>query len=116
MDVAAPSGPPLNFVLEVTDNTVLTISWDPPAEDMQNGDITGYSLNCTSTYGADFDAVVAAAQDISLGVFTPFEMYSCAIYAFTAVGVGPTATASVTAPGKLYLCVFQLNISKLFHW
>ena len=66
---------------------------------MQNGIITNYTLDCTSTGGAAFGVVVNTAQDISLGVFTALEEYSCTIFASTAAGPGPNAMASVVVPG-----------------
>lgn len=95
----APSGPPQNVVLTVTDNTILTLSWEPPAEDLQNGAITAYTINCTSDSGRLFAITVDAPQNISVGVFSVLEV-SCGIYASTAVGPGPTVTTSVTVPGK----------------
>ena len=85
-------------MLTVTDNTILTLSWEPPAEDLQNGAITGYTINCTSDSGRLFAITVDAPQNISVGVFTALEV-SCDIYASTAVGPGPTVTTSATVPG-----------------
>ena len=86
-------------MLTVTDNTVLTVSWDPPAEDMQNGDIIGYTINCMSNDVAIFDATVNIPQNISFGVFSNREV-SCDIYASTAIGGGPMVTSNVTVLGK----------------
>ena len=84
----------------MTDNSVLVVSWDPPAYDMQNGVITRYTLSCTNSNGEPLDLTLSSPQTIYLGVFTPLSMYSCTISASTIVGPGPLATASVTVPGK----------------
>jgi len=39
--VAAPSGPPLNFSVEVTTPHTLYFSWEPPLLEQQNGVISG---------------------------------------------------------------------------
>lgn len=95
----APSGPPQNFVVAVTDNTVLTVSWDPPADDMQNGVVTSYALDCMGSDATTFSFSVDSPQNISVGVFVPQVTYNCTIYASTAVGSGPTTTSTVTVPG-----------------
>jgi hypothetical protein len=110
---AAPSGPPLNFMLTVADNTVLTLSWEPPAEDMQNGDIIGYTLSCSNSDGASLDVTVDSPRNISLGVFSALDV-SCDIYASTAIGAGPVAASSVTVPEpsepQAYLPFIPLDI------
>ena len=95
----APSGAPLTFMFAVADYTVLTLSWEPPAEDMQNGDIIGYTLSCSNSDGASLNVTVDSPRNISLGVFSALDV-SCDIYASTAIGAGPVATSSVTVPGK----------------
>lgn len=102
MKFSAPSGPPLNFSLTVTDNTVLNIYWEPPAEDMQNGDIISYTFNCTSNFGKSYSYDFSTQQNISIGVFMPSEMFTCSVSASTVVGMGPAATATITVPGQYH--------------
>lgn len=96
----APSGPPQNFTLTVTDNSILSVSWDPPADDMQNGVITTYTLNCTNSNGQTLDIILNSPQTIYLGVYTPLLVYSCTAYASTVIGAGPLISDSITVPGN----------------
>ena len=86
-------------MVAVTDNTVLTVTWDPPADDMQNGVITSYTLDCIGSDETTFSFSVDSPQNVSLGVFMPQVVYNCTIYASTAVGPGPSISSAVTVPG-----------------
>ena len=96
--------------MTVSDNTVLTISWAPPADDMQNGVITAYRLVCMAGDEYTFSVSVNSPQSISLGVFVAMVNYSCSISAATAIGSGPPATSNVIVPGKT---LFKLIIKLL---
>ena len=45
----APSGVPLNVTVEVESSTRILISWQPPEELKQNGNITSYKVQINST-------------------------------------------------------------------
>lgn len=92
----------------MTDNTVLSILWSPPAEDEQNGAITSYSLNCSIDNDSDFELILDSAQNIFLGAFTPMTTYTCSVSASTAVGAGPSAIASTIIPGIGEMVIFIL--------
>ena len=77
-------------------STAIIISWELPAPEARNGNITSYSLlirelatNLTSTLsGVHIELVVASLH--------PYYQYECQIAAETAVGRGPYADAIIT--------------------
>ena len=92
-----PTGAPMHFDATIAD-TVLTLTWDPPAEDSQNGDILSYFLNCTAS---QFELnLTSLVEEISLGVYEESSTCTCTISASNSDGEGPTTSASVTTGGK----------------
>lgn len=89
--VTVPSSAPLNVSGRAINSTTVIISWELPAQEGRNGNITGYFLlirevatNITSTHsstGARIELVVASLH--------PYYEYECQIAAETAVGRGP---------------------------
>ena len=45
----APSAPPRNVDVQANSSTSIQVSWLPPADDDQNGIITGYQIRVNST-------------------------------------------------------------------
>ena len=84
----------------MTDNSILSVSWDAPVDDMQNGVITTYTLSCTNSDEQALDLILNSTQTIYLGVFTPLLVFSCSVYASTVIGAGPMASNSITVPGN----------------
>ena len=92
---AAPTGPPLNFVIEVS-GTTLDLSWEQPAEELRSGLIRFYTLVCfldgAGQRGFDLNDVTL----LSLDDFRVNTQYSCTLSASTSGGPGPTTSATVT--------------------
>ena len=90
----------MHFDATIAD-TVLTLTWDPPAEDSQNGDILSYFLNCTVDGTSQFELnLTSLVEEISLGVYKESSTCTCTISASNSDGEGPTTSASVTTGGK----------------
>lgn len=39
-----PSGPPINIQIQPISSTELVVTWAPPHNDLQNGEILGYNI------------------------------------------------------------------------
>lgn len=101
--MTAPSGTPEDFTVTLND-TVLLLSWAPPAENRRNGVIVSYTLSCSIDDNQVFELNLnATVEEIYLGVYRHESTYSCNISASTSEGSGPNATASVTTGGKYYI-------------
>ena len=89
--LTAPSSPPLNSAGEVLGPTAISVSWQPPAPEGQNGIITSYTILITelltdtnTTYQRD-----GSRTELVITGLHPYYDYSCAIAAQTSVGLGP---------------------------
>ena len=92
--LTAPSSPPLNSSGEVLGPTTLSITWQPPAPEGQNGIITSYTVlitevltNTTTTYQRD-----GSRTELLIPGLHPYYDYNCSVAAETSVGLGPFAT------------------------
>lgn len=116
----APTGPPLNFTIDVT-GTTLEFSWEQPAEELRSGLIRYYTLICSS--GVTFylnNVTMFSVDDYILDT-----EYTCTLSASTSGGEGPITTASATTEscrhlGKakntcyIYLFLFPTVVEHLF--
>ena len=92
---SAPTGPPLNVDATPVNSTSVTISWNPPALENQNGVITGYVINLTLTVGSgDISQYSSSSDNITVGSLHPFTTYDFTVAAQTSVGTGPYTTSS----------------------
>lgn len=44
-DGETPGGPPRNLKVEAVSSTELKVTWDPPDDDLWNGEILGYHVS-----------------------------------------------------------------------
>lgn len=90
----------MNFNASI-ENTVVTFTWDPPAENQQNGEIVSYFLSCSIDSTVELELnLTDTVQEISVGVYEISSIYLCTISASNSVGEGPTANDSFTTGGK----------------
>ena len=97
LSTTAPSGPPQGFSVSFTEPHTGTLSWAAPAEEDQNGVITGYTLSCLPGLRG-LPAVYSTSGSYTFDTFTPAMAYSCLVYASTVVGEGPSANITFTTP------------------
>lgn len=87
----------MNFRVIATSAENISISWDPPPREAQNGVIIAYTFICQPQELATAQPVTYSAPgDYSLSGFRPATSYNCSIFAATAGGNGPTAFQIVT--------------------
>lgn len=81
----------MNSSGEVLSSSTLSITWQPPAPEGQNGIIISYTVllnelptNTTYTYQRD-----GSHTEILITDLHPYYEYSCSVAAETSVGLGP---------------------------
>lgn len=76
----------------------INVSWDPPPQQAQNGNITAYSLTCQPEDPAQamLPITYPAPGSYNLRGFSPATTYNCSVFASTAGGSGPSALQTVT--------------------
>ena len=81
----------MNSAGEVLGPTAISLSWQPPAQEGQNGIITSYTILITevltdtnTTYQRD-----GSRNELVITGLHPYYDYSCAVAAQTSVGMGP---------------------------
>ena len=86
----------------------LQLSWDPPEEDKQNGEITGYHVECNGTMSPTVSGGIAS---ITVENLTPFKSYECSVSALNVAGNGPKAsiTGTTAEEGKQSISFYILN-------
>ena len=85
---AAPSGPPQNLQGRTVSSRSITLSWEPPLFEDQNGVITGYTINVTLNETEESFELLSNSLNLTADVFRPFRNYIFKIAGQTAVGVG----------------------------
>ena len=106
---AAPTGPPLNFVIDVS-GTVLDFSWEQPAEDQRSGLIRYYTLTCTPDGGESIVFNLLNVTLFSMNDFLLDTSYTCTLSASTSGGPGPTTTAMAsTAIGMQHKIIGKVS-------
>lgn len=91
MDVAKPTGPPLNFRVKNKTSTFVQLSWDLPEKWKRNGKIIGYQLNYTQVGLPDGKKSqnLGDSRMFELKGLKKFTSYQFWILAKTEAGNGP---------------------------
>ena len=70
-------------------STIITLFWDPPPADEQNGIITQYRINITEVETGRTFSLFSATTSVNVTSLHPYYTYNCAIAAVTSIGAGP---------------------------
>lgn len=104
---AAPTDPPQNVTLEAAGTTSVTVRWEPPPREGQNGVVTGYKLRYRkkdSGRRSGKGDTVTAAGNRRLYTLTDLErgsVYMVRLYAMNVNGTGPpTDWYTIETPQK----------------
>ena len=98
-----PSGTPENLHVEIQSSTSVTVTWDPPPTESQNGIITGYFINVTLLENEEVFQIFSVTKILFINTLKPFRTYNFVIAAQTNAGVGPysrTVTTRTPEDGK----------------
>ena len=98
----APSSPPLNTSAEALSPTTLSITWQPPAPEGQNGVITSYTVQLTEqpTNTTFTHQRSGSHTEILISGLHPYYDYSCSIAAETSVGLGPFSVSFIVTTNQ----------------
>lgn len=102
---SAPSGPPVDVVLNATDSHTLSISWHPPIDEQRNGIIRGYTVTLTEVDTGVTTVISSNSTQVVLQNLHPFFTYNCTVAASTII-LGPSSnTVTITMPedGELHM-------------
>ena len=85
-----PSAPPENLTGMFSSATSLLISWFPPPEQDQNGDIMGYNISYFKVDNSDTVRYTSAEETmINITGLMVYTEYSVSVAAYTSLGTGP---------------------------
>ena len=91
-----PDGPPVNITItEVTPYSV-TLQWNPPTPDKQNGVIVSYVINVMTDDQVQRMVVQSNDSQQTISNLTPYTTYTFSISASTSIGQGPFSAAVAT--------------------
>lgn len=83
-----PTGAPLSFAASHITANSLSLSWDPPRYDQQNGVIRYFVVTVNDLASATSRTLIINATSITISNLRPFFVYNISMAAFT-VGLGP---------------------------
>lgn len=87
--LSVPSGYPQFVQGNSTSPSGIYLSWSPPAENEQNGEIIQYIINVTHADTLDTVQYFTTKTFIYITGLDPYTTYVCVVATETAVGVGP---------------------------
>ena len=92
-----PSGPPLNFNTKLTSDTSVILTWDPPAEQHRNGEITGYEIKYKQTNASNEQNKITDTeeQNLQLDALVTGLRYHFSVAAMTINGTGSFANKAI---------------------
>ena len=93
LSTAAPSGPPTNIQLTQTSipTPSVTLTWDPPIPEHQNGIITSYVVTVQNVGTGIVSHSSTSLERFVLSTLTPGSVYRVMVAAQTNVGSGPSS-------------------------
>ena len=91
-----PTGAPQNIRVDSQNPSIISISWEPPLPEFQNGVITSYYITVIEV---ETGAILTfqthgTANFYIVNSLHPFYQYNCSVAAFT-IGLGPSAYDSI---------------------
>ena len=91
---------------------VVSFSWRPVEEQLQNGMITNYTITCTPHIAINIHVNTDTDMfSVTHHGFTPATQYSCSIVALNLAGSGPAATLTFTTLDvNSKNCLFRTSI------
>ena len=106
---SVPNGQPTNVDATADSSTSVTIFWDPPSPENQNGVIIAYAINLTTVGSGDVSQYSSSTDNITIPSLNPFTSYTFTVAAQTSAGTGPFTTISTTVmtleDGNFQLCI-----------
>ena len=103
---SVPSSPPQSLHGNAMSSTGISLFWDPPPADAQNGIITRYMISITDVETGRSFSLFSATTSVNVTSLHPYYTYNFTIAAVTIVGDGPytTSITIVTLQDGKFLC------------
>ncbi|KAL5477126.1 hypothetical protein EMCRGX_G023872 [Ephydatia muelleri] len=106
-----PDGPPVNITITKVTPYSVTLQWDPPTPDKQNGVIVSYVINVMTSDQVQRMVVQSNASQQTISNLTPYTTYTFRISASTRIGQGPFSAAVATRTSETGPTSPPLNLS-----
>lgn len=98
---AAPSGTPKNFTMLEVSSSSVTLSWAAPPAVEQNGHLTGYTVNYSTTAAPSHTVRRVSESILTLSGLQPLEELVVSVAAVNSNGTGPyTIPLSLRLPAN----------------
>ena len=108
-----PDGPPVNITITMVTPYSVSLQWDPPTPDKQNGVIVSYTINVMINDQVLRMAVMSNTSQQTITNLTPYTMYMFNISASTRIGQGPFSTPVTTSTTETSMlnmsCALNIN-------
>lgn len=82
------------IVVEEISSSFFYLSWDPPPQPEQNGEIIGYNVSVTDFNSEAEITIFTSINSTEVTSLRPFTTYLYAVAAITAAGIGPYSVSS----------------------
>ena len=96
---SAPSAPAQNVSVDNTTSESITLSWEPPADEQQNGIVINYAVR-VAVEGGTATYLNSTTTYIVITSLRPYTTYECSIAAETSAGMGPFSSITITQTGE----------------
>ena len=88
-----PNSPPQNFQGTAVSSRSISLNWDSPLLEDQNGIIIGYIINVTLVETEENFNLFSNSNNITVGLLRPYSTYRLKIAGQTVVGIGTFSVA-----------------------
>ena len=92
---AAPTGGP-DGLEAAPSSTSLQLSWSPPKPPLRNGEITSYTISCSSSSSSSPSTDTTSDTEYTVTGLSPNTEYTCSVRATNSAGTGPPETVTET--------------------
>ena len=83
------------IIVEEISSSFFYLSWDPPPQPEQNGEIIGYNVTLTDFNSEAQVTIFTPINSTKVVSLRPFTTYLYAVAAITAAGIGPYSVSSI---------------------
>ena len=80
------------MVARTNSSRAITVEWNPPQQQEQNGEIVGYNVRVIPIIGGQRMDYEAEGEFLLVEGLLPHTTYECIVAARTSVGTGPFST------------------------
>ena len=108
---SAPPGYVENFTIVSISSTSISLSWEEPVQDQQNGIIIGYIINFQALNNYSSFNYTSTSTSLTVNTLKPYHNYVCIIAARTVAGTGPFGNLLLfmTPEARKITCVLKTN-------